>query len=450
MKISKRLSLGLSLFVLLFVGIVGGTHIVYLHRTDQWLEVHQRLDEIEINFLDARREEKNWLLFGEDRFSPGKETSMERFRDAIARIKEAGKGEGRLISALDDHIAVFEKIVATGRPSQEQMIELRKKARKVHAIMEEFRAETDRLISSSHRKDFMITIAVFIAGIITLIFLGRRLSAGIVTPISHLKDFAGAVAQGNLDYEVKMSSPDEIGDLAASLDDMRKKLKANREELIKTERLATIGQLAAHVGYELRNPLSVIKSSVYYLNMKLRDPEEKVIEHLQRIERQISLSDKIISDLLDFSRMRTPVLVEVLVSDIIDDVLSNIAVPEGIEIVKDMKSTLPAIKADKDQLRLVFINMVTNAVEAMSGGGRLHIKTGEKDGFQEIEFKDTGCGVSREDKSNIFAPLFSSKPAGIGLGLTLCKSLVEGHGGTIEVESEVGKGTAFSIRLPIG
>jgi signal transduction histidine kinase len=207
--------------------------------------------------------------------------------------------------------------------------------------------------------------------------------------------------------------------------------------------------LAAHIGHELRNPLSVIKSSVYYLNMKLRDPEEKVIEHLQRIERQISMSDKIISDLLDFSRMRTPVLMEVLVSDIIDEVLSSIVVSEGIEIVKDMKSTLPPIKVDKDQLRLVFINMVTNAVEAMSGGGRLHIKTGEKDSFQDIEFRDTGCGISKEDQSNIFAPLFSSKPAGIGLGLTLCKVLVEGHRGTIEVESEVGKGTAFSIRLPV-
>ncbi|RJP58923.1 MAG: HAMP domain-containing protein [Deltaproteobacteria bacterium] len=449
MKISKRLSLGFSLFVLL-IGIVGGAHLLYLHGTDKWLEAHQRLDEIETNFLEARREEKNWLLFGEDRFSPGEKSSSERFRDAIARAREAGKDEGRLISALDDHIAVFERIVATGRPGREQMAKLREKARKVHAIIEEVRTETDRLIISSHRKDFMITIAVFITGIIALIFLGRRLSLSIVTPISHLKDLAGAVAQGNLDYEVKMSSPDEIGDLAASLDDMRKKLKANREELIKSERLATIGQFAAHVGHELRNPLSVIKSSVYYLKMKLRDPEEKVIEHLQRVERQISMSDKIISDLLDFSRMRTPVLMEVLVSDIIEDVLSSIAVPEGIEIVKDMKSALPAIKADKDQLRLVFINMVTNAVEAMPGGGRLHIKTGEKDGFQEIEFRDTGCGISGEDKSNIFTPLFSSKPAGIGLGLTLCKSLVEGHGGAIEVESELDKGATFSVRLPIG
>jgi signal transduction histidine kinase len=449
MKISKRLSLGFSLFVLL-VGIVGGAHLLYLHGTDKWLETHQRLDEIETNFLEARREEKNWLLFGEDRFSPGEKSSLERFRDAIAMAREAGKYEGRLISALDDHIAVFEKIVATGRPGKEQMTELRKRARKVHAILEELRAETDRLIRASHRKDFTITIAIFMTAIIALIFLGRHISAGIVTPISHLKDFAGAVAQGNLDYDVKVSSPDEIGDLAVSLDDMRKRLKANREELVKSERLATIGQLAAHVGHELRNPLSVIKSSVYYLNMKLSDPEEKVMEHLQRIERQIGISDKIISDLLDFSRMRTPVLVEVLISDIIEEVLSNVLVPEGVEIVKEIKTTLPPIKADKDQLHLVFINMVTNAVEAMPGGGRLYIKTGEKDGFQEIEFKDTGCGMSKEDQSNVFAPLFSSKPTGIGLGLTLCKTLVEGHKGTIEVESEVGKGVTFSIRLPVG
>ena len=449
MKISKRLSLGFSLFVLL-IGMVGGAHLLYLHGTEKWLEMHQRLDQIETNFLEARREEKNWLLFGEDRFSPGEKSSSERFRDAIAKAREAGKDEGRLISALDDHIAVFEKIVAAGRPGQEQMIELRERARKVHAILEELRVKTDRFIRASHRKDFTITIAIFMTAIIALIFLGRRISAGIVTPISHLKDFAGAVAQGNLDYEVKMSSPDEIGDLAASLDDMRKRLKANREELVKSERLATIGQLAAHVGHELRNPLSVIKSSVYYLNMKLIDPEEKVMGHLHRIERQVGISDKIISDLLDFSRMRTPVLMEVLVSDIIEEVLSNVLVPEGVEIVKDMKTTLPPIKADKDQLHLVFINMVTNAVEAMPGGGRLYIKAREKDGFQEIEFKDTGCGVSMEDQSNIFTPLFSSKPTGIGLGLTLCKTLVEGHKGTIEVESEVGKGVTFSIRLPVG
>lgn len=448
MNISKRLSLGLALFVLL-VGIVGGANLLHFYRANQWFEAHQRSDEVETNFLEARRQEKNWLLFGEDRFYPGEESSLEKFRYAIARIKEAGKDNGRLIKALDNHIAVFEKIVEAGSPNQGHMTELREKARKVHDILKESRVETDRFIKTSHRKDFIITIAVFISAIIALIFLRRYLFVGIVTPISHLKDFARAVAQGNLDYEIKMSAHDEIGDLAASLDDMRKRLKEKRERLIKSERLAIIGQLAAHVGHELRNPLSVIKSSVYYLNMKLGNAEEKVLEHLKRVERQVNISDKIISDLLDFSRMRVPVLAEVVISDIIEEVLSNVVVPEGIEVVKDLKSPLPPIKADRDQLQLVFINMVTNAFEAMPGGGRLHIKTGEKEGFQEIEFKDTGCGIPKEDQTNIFAPLFSSKPTGIGLGLTLSKALVEGHSGTIGVESEVGKGTTFSIKLPV-
>ncbi|MDY6853989.1 MAG: ATP-binding protein [Thermodesulfobacteriota bacterium] len=448
MNIRKRLNLGLSLFVVL-VGIVGSANLLYLHSTNKWFKIHERLDRIRINFLDARREEKNWLLFREHLLCPEGKTHLEKFRTFVSRIRVEVKKGGKLINLLDDYTFAFEKIVASGRKDKKQVFELSDKAELVQAAIDEIAEDTDCFIRSSQKKDFIITVSIFITSILILIFLGQRLSTGIVGPISQLKGFAGLLAAGKLDQEVAISSSDEIEDLAYSFDEMRKKLKTSKQELVKSERLATMGQLAAHVGHEIRNPLSVIKSSAYYLKMKLGNTDNKVTEHIKRIERQVSISDKIISDLLDFSRIRTPVFGEVQINDIIEEVISDFTIPEGIQLVKELKRTLPPIRADRDQLRLVFVNMVINAIDIMPEGGRLHIKTEGNEGLQEIEFKDTGYGISKEDQEKVFAPLFSTKTHGIGLGLTLCKAIVEEHGGNIEVKSKEGKGTSFIIRLPL-
>jgi len=244
-----------------------------------------------------------------------------------------------------------------------------------------------------------------------------------------------------------------------------RELEAVQDRLIRAERLATIGQLGASVGHELRHPLSVISNSVYYLNMKLEDADEKLKKHLKIMEREIAVTNKIISDLLSFARGVKPTLRRTQVNNIIQNALSRTTVPEKVMVVTELGEGLPPLMADPTQIEQVFINMISNSVQAMSNEeeGKLEITTRVEDGFVVTEFKDTGCGISEGNMQRLFEPFFTTKTKGIGLGLAVSKRIVEAHGGSIELESpstgpragsvevmgEMGRGAAFRVKLPI-
>jgi signal transduction histidine kinase len=135
---------------------------------------------------------------------------------------------------------------------------------------------------------------------------------------------------------------------------------------------------------------------------------------------------------------------------VIEDALSHTPIPENIELTKKLDAGLPEINIDPDQIKQVVVNIITNAVEAMPEGGRLLIAAREKDKFLEVEVSDTGCGIPQESMDEIFDPLFTTKAKGIGLGLAMCKAIIDRHEGNIAVESKVGEGTTFSLRLPLG
>ncbi|MFQ5812016.1 MAG: nitrogen regulation protein NR(II) [Anaerolineae bacterium] len=245
--------------------------------------------------------------------------------------------------------------------------------------------------------------------------------------------------------------------LEEMVEERTKELRDAQEKLIRTERLAAIGQLGASVGHELRNPLGVIKNSAYYLNMKLGDADEKVKKHLRIMEREIARSNKIINDLLSFARGKKPTLQRTQINTIVQAALSRTPVPENVVVVTELGEGLPPLMADPGQIEQVFINMISNAVQAMPDGGKLEIATRAEEGFIVTEFKDTGCGISEENLEKIFEPLFTTKAKGIGLGLPVSKQIIEAHEGSIEVASpstglgtgQVGKGTTFRVRLPI-
>jgi len=234
-----------------------------------------------------------------------------------------------------------------------------------------------------------------------------------------------------------------------------KELRDAQERLIRAERLAAIGQLGASVGHELRNPLGVIKNSAYYLNMKLGHAEAKVRKHLGIIEKEIARSNKIISDLMDFARIRKPTLQKTDANFLVMEAISRCHVPENVEVITRLKKGLSPLMADPGQIEQVFINLILNAAQAMTSsssvetrdGGRLEISTRAEDGFIVTEFKDNGCGISEENLGKLFEPLFTTKTKGIGLGLAISTAIVEAHEGHIEVESELGKGTTFTVKL---
>lgn len=248
--------------------------------------------------------------------------------------------------------------------------------------------------------------------------------------------------------------------LASANEQLRLKnqeLEAKSEELteaqgrlLASEKLASLGRLAGSVAHELRNPLGGIKNAAYALRRRLREPDAKVKVLLRVIEQEIENSDRIISSLLDFCRGEPTTWRDVDVNQCVRAALRKVDGHEAIEVVTRLTDDLPVVEGDDNQLRLVLKNIVANAVEAMPEGGTLRVETQAEDGHVHIVVSDTGVGIAEEDLGRVFEPLFTTKSTGIGLGLVVCKTLVERHGGTIAVSSKVGEGSRFVLTFPTG
>ncbi|HVX12763.1 MAG TPA: protoglobin domain-containing protein [Pirellulales bacterium] len=217
----------------------------------------------------------------------------------------------------------------------------------------------------------------------------------------------------------------------------------------RSDRLAAIGQVAGGVAHELRNPLNVVKTSVYYL-LNTRSPAPaKVQQHLERIERQIGLADRVITALSDFARLPVPELHPVSVPLCLKEVLELNPLPTEITVISHYPENLPSVLGDVRQLQIVFSNLVRNARDAMlPQGGSLTITAQPSDGDVEVIIADSGTGIPRENLERIMEPLYSTKARGIGLGLAITRSIIEKHGGGLHVASEPGVGSRFTVRLP--
>jgi PAS domain S-box-containing protein len=246
---------------------------------------------------------------------------------------------------------------------------------------------------------------------------------------------------------IKDATDKSIGFVAMTKDITAR--KQMEQQLFKSERLATIGELAAMIGHDLRNPLTGITGAAYYLKTKLgkrMDVKEK--EMLEIIEKDIEYSNKIINDLLEYSREIKLELNGTTPKSLVREALSLLMLPENVRVVNLCKNK-PRMKADVEQMKRTFANITKNAFDAMPIGGTLTIKSRRVNNNVLIVFSDTGIGMSKQVLDKLWRPLFTTKAKGMGFGLPICKRVVEAHGGKISVESTVGKGTTFIITVPV-
>ena len=226
------------------------------------------------------------------------------------------------------------------------------------------------------------------------------------------------------------------------------------EELLRIHHFAELGELYSGIAHELRQPLSVISNAIYYLKMTLPEADETTKEYLNMISDEARNAGDIISGFLKLTRTGLLERQEVEVSSLIDKALKKFTLAENIELKKDIPADIPPILVDPTQIGQVFYNIINNAIQAMSEveNGELAIKakSKEKEGKTgvEVSFSDTGVGISKENTKKLFEPLFTTKASGIGLGLSICKNLVEANEGELEVQSEEGKGTTVTIIIP--
>ena len=211
-----------------------------------------------------------------------------------------------------------------------------------------------------------------------------------------------------------------------------------------------LGQVAGSVGHELRNPLGVMSNAVYFLQSVSSDADETTKEYLNIIKNEIANSERIVSDLLDSVRTKPPQPEALGLAELIAQTLHKCSVPPSVSVQLDIPATLPPLLVDAQQIHQVLRNLISNGIEAMPNGGTLEIGA-EADAAAKminVSVRDSGVGMTPEQLAKLFQPLFTTKPRGIGLGLVVVKNLTLANGGTIEVQSEAGKGTRFTVTLP--
>jgi PAS domain S-box-containing protein len=238
-------------------------------------------------------------------------------------------------------------------------------------------------------------------------------------------------------------------ELEARVEERTKALEEAQERMVRQEKLASIGKLAGSISHELRNPLGVITNSVYYLGMRMPAVDEKIKKHLKLLEEESARANKIISNLLDFTRTKPDEAILVDLGELITESLDRVQKPSNIVVELNKEENARQVLLDPLKMQQVFQNIITNAYQAMPDGGNLTITIKELTGIIEIDFADTGMGIPEENMKKLFEPLFSTKINGIGLGLPISKEIVEEYGGSILVESTVGVGSTFRVKLPL-
>ena len=244
---------------------------------------------------------------------------------------------------------------------------------------------------------------------------------------------------------------DELEALSGRIEGVVQQLHDREREVVRAEQLAAVGQLAAGVGHELRNPLTSIKMLVQ-IGLE-GGPQRLTVEDLRVIEAAIRRMERSLQTFLDFARPPRPERRPVELGPVCESVLGLVrgrAEKQHVATRLEVPDGPITLTADHGQLRQVLVNLVLNALDAMPGGGELTVSARRVGGWAEVEVSDTGPGVAREMVPRLFQPFASSKDTGLGLGLVVCRRIVEDHGGTIDAVDRPGRGATFLVRLPVG
>jgi two-component system NtrC family sensor kinase len=304
------------------------------------------------------------------------------------------------------------------------------------------------------------------------------ITSSITNPLRRMVLATQRIAHGDLNHHVEFDFRDEVGQLAKSFNQMTENLKVANENLIQwgktlekrveertrelremqthliqSEKLASLGKMAAGVAHEINNPLTSILINTHLMLEKL-EKKHDFYDNLSLIADETSRCTQIVKGLLEFSRQNPPQKVFTNINELIErttQLLENQASFQNIRIIKELDEGLPAIKLDKNKVQQVFWNLMLNACDAMPNGGQLLItdRLSEDGKYIEVRFIDNGIGIPKENLNKLFDPFFTTKGSGTGLGLAVSYGIIEQHDGLIEVKSEVGQGTVFTLSFPV-
>lgn len=316
--------------------------------------------------------------------------------------------------------------------------------------------EIDRGLRSAQRWIVVSSVFVVIIFIVTAFGVHFRF---VKTRTQQLAVGISQLAEGNFSYRIASKQRDELDALAVQinrlgdhLEQMRQELeKSHRSELERAERMASVGELAASIAHEIRNPVAGISSAMQVLSSELPENDERALI-FDEIVNQTQRVNRAVNDLLSYARPSTPELAIGSINDPLSRALTLMEAQKNavnVEFIKQMEPNLPPVLLDVEQMKQVFVNLVMNALQAMPGGGTLTLKTFAEGETVFVEVTDSGQGIPQHIKQDIFKPFFTTKHQGTGLGLSISRSIIESHCGIMEVISEPGNGATFRIKLPV-
>lgn len=315
----------------------------------------------------------------------------------------------------------------------------------------EFYSEAN-LITRHILRNVLLVLAVSTAISVLLVLY---LSSKLTDPIKNIMEVVRDVKKGRTDRRIQVTGSDEIGELAGSFNRMVDIIEKNKEmenALHQQAKMASLGVLSSKVAHEINNPLGVILGYASHLEGKIA-ADTPLYRYVHDIKTESRRCKKIVEDLLHYARVPAPKLSTRDLNEILGEIVrfaSNLPETRDTEISTRFTDDLPLVRVDADQMYQVAINLILNAASAIEGKGRIVIGTEfDQTGGAIITFSDTGPGIPHELFEKIFEPFFTTKPKGTGLGLAITRQIIKQHLGTIDVESIIGMGTKFTIRLPI-
>ena len=342
----------------------------------------------------------------------------------------AGQAEGQAFSELS--VAVY----VTARPESSQL--LLNNGPMPHGTLVDQVVKVGNsqwLLVVSARHPLVGTLATQTPWILLAVgLLGALLVGAVIEIIGRRRDYALEL----------------VDERTAALRSSLAELEATQAQLVRQERLAAVGQLASTVGHELRNPLGVITNSLYLIRNATADgADDRLRRQLATAEREVAAATLIVSDLLDFARAREPIIRPVDLTELVNEAVDVAPPPSGVAVQWTPPSGMSPVAGDRDQLRQVLLNIITNGYDSMPNGGTLGIELSNGESTVKVSIRDEGTGIDDITKERLFEPFFTTKARGTGLGLAVTDRIVKAHNGAIRVDSRPGAGTTFLVELPV-
>jgi two-component system, NtrC family, sensor kinase len=461
MKLVYKIILGnvLGIITIIMISVFSYHEVELIQAKLRFVEI---ADNLNASFLRMRLSEKNYFLYKDTSALQSIKKELSDSEETIKSTREnilmavGTENLNTLNSNLNRYRKEIEKIDVNRENTKKMEADIREAGIALRMFSENIirleRNNVNQIISASSRGLlYFFCLVVFVATTSTYLFFSKMFKS-----LRQIEKTANSISQGNFfETECKMSN-DELGSAMKAINSMCVELQTHQEQLIQSKKLASIGVLTAGVAHELGNPLNNI-SMVAQTYIELYDHLDKAerLDYMNTVLEECSRIKNIVQNLLDFSR---PKKTDFRVSNINTVIKSSLRLIQnmlhisGVETKLNLQTELPDVFIDENRIQGVLVNLYTNAIQAMSPGGTLSIRTIFENNSDHIlvDIEDTGIGIPPEFISNIFDPFFSTKgTGGTGLGLSISYGIIKNHKGGIKVKSEAGVGTTFTIELPI-